>query len=64
MIKTKNGDIETVEELRKIMPVLVMDKNYLTIPSRKCCLCPIDIERTAQANGFAVEYDGMDYKLK
>jgi len=58
IIKTKGGDIETIGELREIAPVLVLDQHYRSIPERPdCCLCPLDIEATASANGFSVEQD-------
>ena len=59
-----NLEIETVGELRKIMPKLVKDPDYKTIPDEDgCCLCPLDLIATGAANGFKVEYKDGDYHV-
>ena len=47
--------VETLGELRKEMPVLVKESFYAKTPTDdETCLCPVDLEATAKANGFAV----------
>ena len=57
-------EIETIGELRKVMPKLVKDPTYKAIPDDDdCCLCPLDLIETGKANGFKVEYKDGDYEV-
>ena len=60
-------EIETIGELRKLMPKLVKDSCYTATPDPippsydESCLCPIDLIATGAANGFKVEPKAGDY---
>lgn len=62
-----NLEIETIGELRKLMPKLVKDPCYTATPEPipqaydDSCLCPLDLIATGAANGFKVEAKDGDY---
>ena len=60
----KKLEIETIGELRKLMPRMVKYPIYKTIPDDDgCCLCPLDLIATGTANGFKVEAKDGDYVM-
>lgn len=60
----KEREIETLRELRKLMPNLVKDPAYKRIPDDDdCCLCPLDLIETGKANGFKVADKAGDYEV-
>lgn len=54
----RDREIVTVGELRKLMPVLIGAAHYpASITENDICLCPINMEATAEANGFKIHLD-------
>lgn len=50
IVEIDGKEIESIGELKKIFPKLIGDKIYGNVtPEDRMCLCPIDIEKTAEA---------------
>jgi len=49
-------EIETIGDLRRVMPVVVKNVHYskVALEADDCCLCPVDLIATGAANGFTV----------
>jgi hypothetical protein len=62
-------EIETIGQLRRLMPRLVKDPGYTATPDpipesyNATCLCPVDISATAAANGFVSFPDAGDFNV-
>ena len=48
-------EIETIGELRKVMPNIIRHELYEELPSDDCCLCGVDLVATGNAHGFNVK---------
>ncbi len=66
-VKVGEEYCDGLDELRAILPVVVLDKDYTEPLPENSCLCPVDIDATAVANGMWVYQplggDPMEYWL-
>lgn len=60
ILKLPDREIETLGDLKALWPTLVRHEYYRDIPvNNDSCLCPVDLIKTAEANGARAEHDGQ-----